>query len=113
MDEYFEWINSCRVLVTNDSFGMHIAMALKKKFIAIFGPTHCQENHLYGLGVAFSPKDLECDLFPCRENTCRLFGQGCTTVTTPDKVRKELEKLLSVRQPVLRKNKIGLGKVRS
>ncbi|MBF0595820.1 MAG: glycosyltransferase family 9 protein, partial [Candidatus Omnitrophica bacterium] len=35
MEAYFDWINSCRVLVTNDSFGMHIAIALKKKFVAI------------------------------------------------------------------------------
>jgi len=93
MEEYFEWINSCRVLVTNDSFGMHIAMALKKKFIAIFGPTHYQENHLYGLGVAFSPKDLNCDLFPCRENVCRFFEKGCTTTTTPEMVWDALKGL--------------------
>ena len=24
MQEYFNWINSCRVLITNDSFGMHM-----------------------------------------------------------------------------------------
>lgn len=98
MKEYFEWINSCRVLVTNDSFGMHIAMALKKKFIAIFGPTHCQENHLYDLGVAFAPKDLVCDLFPCRESACRLYAKGCTTTTTPEMVVNEIKKLLHTAQ---------------
>ena len=105
MDEYFEWINSCRVLVTNDSFGMHIAMALKKKFIAIFGPTHCEENHLYGLGVAFAPKDLDCDLFPCREDTCRLFKKGCTTITTPEMVWGALKGLLNTSRVSPKKRK--------
>jgi len=103
MEEYFEWINSCRVLITNDSFGMHIAMALKKKFIAIFGPTHCQENHLYDLGVAFAPKDLRCDLFPCRENACRHFENGCTTTTTPEMVWDALKGLLNKASPSKRK----------
>jgi heptosyltransferase-2 len=95
MEKYFDWINSCRVIVTNDSFGMHIAMALKKKFIAVFGPTHCEENHLYGLGVAFAPKGLDCDLFPCREDQCRHFKSGCTTTTTPEMVWNALKGLLT------------------
>jgi len=86
MEEYFKWIDSCRVLVTNDSFGMHIAMAMKKRFIAIFGPTNCYENYLYGLGIAFSPKDLKCDLFPCREDRCPHLKDGCTAMTTPETV---------------------------
>ena len=45
MEDYFDWINSCRMLVTNDSFGMHIALALKKKVVTIFGPTQAWENH--------------------------------------------------------------------
>lgn len=106
MDEYFEWINSCRVLITNDSFGMHIAMALKKKFIAIFGPTHCEENHLYGLGIAFAPKDLGCDLFPCRKNACRLFEKGCTTTTTPEIVWNAIQGLLKISKTSKKKRKI-------
>lgn len=86
MEKYFEWINSCRVLVTNDSFGMHIAIALKKKFIAIFGPTHCQENCLYGLGVAFYPRDFACEFFPCTRMVCPHFKEGCTSRTTPAQV---------------------------
>jgi len=105
MEEYFEWIQSCRLIVTNDSFGMHIAMALKKKFVAIFGPTHCYENHLYGLGVAFAPPDLECELFPCRENTCRFFKDGCTTATTPAAVWKAIQGLLG--SPKTTKKKEG------
>jgi heptosyltransferase-2 len=95
MEAYFEWINSCRLLVTNDSFGMHIAIALKKPFVVIFGPTHCQENYLYERGVAFYPKDFSCELFPCRENICPHFKDGCTTLAKPEAVLKDITRLLS------------------
>lgn len=39
IETYIDWINSCRVLVTNDSLGLHIALALGKKVVALFGPT--------------------------------------------------------------------------
>lgn len=89
IEEYFEWINSCRVLITNDSFGMHIAITLKKKFVAIFGPTHCLENCLYGFGVAFYPQDFLCEFFPCSKDQCPHFTNGCVTITKPETVYKE------------------------
>ncbi len=112
MEEYFEWINSCRVLVTNDSFGMHIAMALKKKFVSIFGPTQIKENHFYGLGTPFSPKDLDCDLFPCREKACRLFEKGCIALTTPENIWNMLRKLLRAKKFAPRTGRTAPGKVR-
>ena len=36
---YIDWINRCNLLVTCDSLGLHIAMALNKKVVALFGPT--------------------------------------------------------------------------
>src|SRR3989338_1002667 len=29
MEKYFDWIHSCRAIVTNDSFGLHLAIAMK------------------------------------------------------------------------------------
>ena len=94
MEDYFEWINSCRVLVTNDSFGMHIAIAMKKRFIAIFGPTQCQENCLYDYGVAFHPQEGFCELFPCNVPKCPHFEDGCTTLTKPETIFKAIEDVL-------------------
>jgi heptosyltransferase-2 len=37
--EYIDWINTSKIIVTNDSLGLHIALALNKKVIALFGPT--------------------------------------------------------------------------
>jgi len=52
LNKYFDWINSCRMIVTNDSLGLHVAIALKKKVVALFGPSNPKEVHLYGRGVA-------------------------------------------------------------
>ena len=98
MEDYFDWINSCRVLITNDSFGMHIAIAMKKKFIALFGPTHSRENCFYERGIAFYPKDFSCVLFPCREDKCSHFKDGCITVTRPEVVYKSITEILEPAQ---------------
>jgi heptosyltransferase-2 len=45
---YMDWINSCRAIVTNDSLGLHIALAMDKKVIALFGPTRSEEIYLNG-----------------------------------------------------------------
>ena len=37
--EYIDWINSCRTIITHDSLGLHLALALNKRVIALFGPT--------------------------------------------------------------------------
>ncbi len=37
--DYMDWINSCKTIITNDSLGLHIALALGKRVIALFGPT--------------------------------------------------------------------------
>lgn len=63
IEEYFEWINSCNVLVTNDSLGLHIASALNKKIIALFGPTLASEIYVPN-GIKLLPRiDYQC--IPC------------------------------------------------
>lgn len=41
--DYIDWINSCKTIITHDSLGLHIALALNKKVIALFGPTSSKE----------------------------------------------------------------------
>ena len=36
---YIDWLDSCETVITNDSLGLHIALALGKRVIALFGPT--------------------------------------------------------------------------
>jgi heptosyltransferase-2 len=43
-----EWIASCRILVSSDSLGLHIALALGIPVVGLFGPTSAKEVHFYG-----------------------------------------------------------------
>ena len=63
LEEYFEWINSCQVVVTNDSLGLHIASALNKKIIAFFGPTLASEICISNGIKLESNADYDC--IPC------------------------------------------------
>jgi heptosyltransferase II len=72
---YMDWINSCRILVSNDSLGLHIAFALKKKVVGLFGPTDSKEIYLYGNSkVIRAPQ--KCKYMPCYKIAC-VSGQKC------------------------------------
>jgi len=43
LDKYIQWLNRVSLIVTNDSLGLHLAMALKKRVVGIFGPTPAKE----------------------------------------------------------------------
>ena len=71
--EFAALLDLCHVVVTTDSFALHAATALKKRVIAMVGPTAAQEIDVYGRGVKLPPQP------PCRcfyERTCRL-RQSC------------------------------------
>ena len=90
--DYMDWINSCRLIITNDSLGMHLAMALRKKFIAFFGPSSSKEVYLYGLGKILTPEvDYKC--IPCLSRECHQ-SKNCMYFITPQRVKSEVEKVL-------------------
>jgi heptosyltransferase-2 len=75
LHDYVDWINSCRILLSQDSLGIHMAIALKKKFIGLFGATDPQEIYVHGFGkTIFSGQ--ECHLMPCYNPNC-LTGLNC------------------------------------
>nr|MBC8414069.1 glycosyltransferase family 9 protein [bacterium] len=59
LNEYMDWINSCKLFLTQDSLGLHIALALKKKIVGLFGPTDPQEVYFHNFGRAIYSKQ-EC-----------------------------------------------------
>ena len=91
IEEYIEWINSCKVLVTNDSLGLHIAHALDKKIVALFGPTLSSEVYVKH-GVKLLPEG-EYDCLPCLSTTC-IKEKPCMYDITPATVWKEIQNLL-------------------
>lgn len=90
--EYMDWINSCRLIITNDSLGMHLALALKKQLLALFGPSYSKEVYLYGQGKILTPQiDYKC--IPCLQAEC-FQKEHCMRFIMPDKVKIEAEKIL-------------------
>jgi heptosyltransferase-2 len=86
---YMDWINSCKVIVTNDSLGLHLAIAMKKKIIGLFGPTKHEEVYFYNRGKAILPyPNLKC--IPClsEEGKCT-SGDYCMKKILPKKVYAE------------------------
>jgi heptosyltransferase-2 len=57
-----------QLIITGDSFGMHLAIALKKYVIAWFGLSCWTEIDLYDRGVKLFPEDLFCA--PCWKKQC-------------------------------------------
>ncbi len=68
IEDYIEWIASCRLLVSNDSLGLHIALGLGKPVVALFGPTISSEVAGPGLIRITPPLDWEC--IPCVSTHC-------------------------------------------
>jgi len=55
--EYMNWINSCKIIITCDSLGMHLALAYRKYVIALFGPSPSKEVYMYRQGDKIVAKD--------------------------------------------------------
>lgn len=91
LEEYIEWINSCRMLVTNDSLGLHIAEALGKKIVALFGPTLESEVFVRTGRKLLPESDYDC--IPCLDSSC--FQEvPCMHLITPERVYDIIESVL-------------------
>ncbi len=52
-------VDLCDVVLTGDTLALHIACGLKKRVVALFGPTSSAEIDLYGRGTKIVP-NIEC-----------------------------------------------------
>jgi len=87
--EFAGFVEAMDVVVSSDSLGMHIAIALGKKVVALFGSTCPQEITLYGRGTKLYA-GAECA--PCYRQTCA--DMACMTAIGPDRVFEEIARLL-------------------
>ncbi len=85
MEHYMDWINASRVVVTCDSLGMHLGLALKKKVIALFGPTPSDNIYMYGRGIILRA-NWACLSAPCMKPECPGQGTSCMADIQPDMV---------------------------
>lgn len=81
--------NVCDVVITGDSFGMHIAIALKKYVIAWFGVSCWTEIDLFDRGVKLIPEGLACS--PCWKRECP-YNLECIQMVDLERIVKEVEK---------------------
>jgi ADP-heptose:LPS heptosyltransferase len=66
--ELMSFLKLCRVLLTNDTGPMHVAAALGKPLIALFGPTEPRRTGPYGQLENVLRIDLPCS--PCMKSDC-------------------------------------------
>lgn len=87
------------LVITGDSFGMHLAIALKKFVIAWFGLSCWTEIELYDRGIKLYQENLQCS--PCWKKVCP-YNLECIEMI-------DLEKIISETiQFSLNKSKINL-----
>jgi heptosyltransferase-2 len=80
--------NLCDLVITGDTFGMHLAIALKKYVIVWFGVSCWSEIELYGRGVKLIPEGLECS--PCWKHQCP-YNLECIQMIDLDGIVKEVQ----------------------
>ena len=66
--EMVEWLRRCELMVTNDTGPMHVAAALGKPLVALFGPTEPRRTGPYGHLENVLRIDLPCS--PCLKSHC-------------------------------------------
>ncbi len=90
---YIDWINQCRLLVTNDSLGLHLGLALGKQVLALFGPTSSSDlGQWKNLHIVNSP--TPCSFRPCYATVC-VLGETCMHGISPAAVAQQIERILS------------------
>lgn len=81
----------CDVVVTGDTLAMHVALALKRRTVVLFGPTSFAEIELYGSGEKVVP-DMTC--LSCYKATCD-FVPNCMDLISADMVAAAVRRQLA------------------
>lgn len=80
-----EWIRRCSLLVTNDTGPMHVAAALGRPVVGLFGPTHPARTGPYGQTDQVLNISLPCA--PCLRPRCSHGDfMACLTRISPERV---------------------------
>ncbi|HUS89580.1 MAG TPA: glycosyltransferase family 9 protein [Desulfosporosinus sp.] len=85
-------INNISVLLSGDSLAMHVALAMGRRVVVLFGPTSNTEIELFGLGEKVIP-NLDC--LACYKKTCD-FTPNCMDAISVDMVKKAIFRQLAV-----------------
>ncbi len=85
LPELVEWIRRCDLMISNDTGPMHIAAALHKPLVAIFGPTEPRRTGPYGQLGDVLQVNLSC--VPCLKQRCHYSEKlACLRTLEPGEV---------------------------
>jgi len=89
--DFVRALAACRLLITNDSGGMHVGYAAGVPTVAIFGPTIHQETGPVGTHTRVVREPAECS--PCMLKECPI-DHRCMTRVTAERVALEAFELV-------------------
>ena len=84
-------VAACGVVVCGDTLAMHLALALGRRTIILFGPTSAAEIEMYGLGEKIVP---HMDCLACYKPRCN-FTPNCMDLISTDMVEAAVGRQLS------------------
>ena len=90
MRHFAALMSHTNVIVTGDTLAMHLALALERRTVVLFGPTSAAEIELYGLGEKVVP-DMTC--LSCYKTSCD-FVPNCMDLVSTDMVEQAVRRLL-------------------
>ncbi|HSR10244.1 MAG TPA: glycosyltransferase family 9 protein [Thermodesulfobacteriota bacterium] len=89
LGEFAAIVGLCDLVVTGDTTALHLAVGLKKKVLALFGPTCAAEIELYGRGdTIVSP--VSCA--PCYRRRCDV-SPNCMEAISAEEVMEKIRTL--------------------
>ncbi len=92
--EMVEWLRLCDLLITNDTGPMHVAAALGKPLIGLFGPTEPRRTGPYGQLENILRLELPCS--PCLKSVCRIpETDKCLQALAPATVLARVQKIIA------------------
>ena len=82
LPEMIEWLRLSELMITNDTGPMHVAAALGKPLVALFGPTEPRRTGPYGKLDSVLQIDLPCS--PCMKSRCHYEKRNeCLNAISP------------------------------
>jgi heptosyltransferase-2 len=93
LDDAIALLAQTRAVVSNDSGLLHIASALNRPVVALYGST--DPNYAPPLAEIARTVSLHLECSPCRKRECPLGHHDCMNKMTVDRVWSELEPILS------------------
>lgn len=95
LEQAIALIASASAAVSNDSGLLHIASALNRPIIALYGPT--DPDHAPPFSDVSASLSLRLGCAPCRQRECPLGHHRCMQDMTPDMVWQPLQQMLTSR----------------